>query len=238
MKTIAAILAAGRGVRAGFSVPKQLVSVAGHPLLWHSLRAFQDSTAIDAIVVVTSPECMDVVRLIIKENGFSKVAGIVEGGAKRSDSSLAALRFCENESVGGNEVNLLLHDAARPLVTGAMIAAIVRALGDFEAATIAAPASDTIAASDGAGAVADIPDRRKMFVVQTPQAFRLATLKKAFACAAGDPDFVATDDCGVVKKYLPDVKIALVENREPNQKLTYPADLPLIEDLLKQRRAG
>jgi 2-C-methyl-D-erythritol 4-phosphate cytidylyltransferase len=237
MKTIAAILAAGRGVRAGFAVPKQLALVSGHPLVWHSLRAFHDSPVIDSIILVASEECAPILRDMVAECGFSKVVQIAHGGVERSDSSRMAIacadHLCRDEAE--TDVRLLIHDAARPLVSGKMIADVARALDDFEAATIAAPASDTIAMADDDGTIADIPNRQKMFVVQTPQAFRLATLKNAFEIASHDPAFAVTDDCGVVKKYLPNVKIKIVAGASANMKLTYPSDLPVIEGLLDSR---
>ena len=232
MKTIAAILAAGKGLRAGFPVPKQLAIVAGKPLVRHSLKRFNDSSVIEAIIIVTSDECMEKMHEIVLREKFAKVAKIIEGGKTRSDSSFAAIRCCR-ELCGGEEAKLLLHDAARPLVTDRMIEDVARSLDDNPAATIAVPASDTIAVSDGSGAIRDIPDRRKMYVLQTPQAFRFTVLERAYALAANDPDFAASDDCGVVRKYLPELGIALVENPAANIKLTYPEDLPLLEKLLE-----
>ncbi len=129
---------------------------------------------------------------------------------------------------------MLLHDAARPLVDQRIIADCVAALATWTAIGVVVPSTDTIVeVSDGVlGAV--LP-RDSLARCQTPQGFRLSVIGRAHDLAAADPDFGgATDDCGVVRRYLPDVPIGAVTGSERNLKVTYPGDLDLAELFLRQ----
>jgi len=126
---------------------------------------------------------------------------------------------------------VLLHDAARPLVDQRIIADCVAALGVHEAAGVAVPASDTIVITDN-GVMHSMPRRETLWRCQTPQCFRLPVIARAHELAAADPDFAATDDCGVVLRYLPDVEVHIVPGSERNLKITYPQDLAVAEALL------
>jgi 2-C-methyl-D-erythritol 4-phosphate cytidylyltransferase len=236
--TIAVILAAGNGQRARFNMPKQLVDLAGKPLVWHSLKKFDDSPEIDVIILVSNSLCQERMWGLVREGGFSKIdglSGVITGGETRCESTLSAIRYCDMEITGGREANFLIHDSARPLVTGEMIAGTVAALDKYDAVTTAVPVTDTIAVMGDDGLIDNVPSRGKMYAVQTPQGFRLSVLKKAYARAIKDPKFEATDDCGVVKKYLPKAKIGIVQGDKENIKLTYASDLAIIENILRSR---
>ena len=129
-------------------------------------------------------------------------------------------------------MNLIFHDAARPLVTPRIIDDITSALHDHDAVTVALPSADTIIEVDGEF-IENIPDRSRLRRVQTPQAFKIATIRQAYDNALKDPDFKVTDDCGVVRKYLPDTPIYVVEGAECNMKLTYQEDTELLETYLR-----
>ena len=120
--------------------------------------------------------------------------------------------------------NLLLHDAARPWVSESIISRVVEALVMHEAVGVAIPSTDTVWEVEK-GEVRAIPERRRMWLAQTPQAFRLPLIAEAYRRALEDPAFAATDDCGVVLRYMPEVKIHVVEGEKGNIKITYAEDI-------------
>lgn len=228
MYTIAAILAGGSGTRFGGEKPKQFLDLDGHTVLYHSLAAFERSRDVDEVCLVVPATWLGAGRDEVKHGGFRKVRHVVCGGRERSDSSIAALRCYE-----GREGCILLHDAARPLVSQRVITTVVQALEAHEAAAAAVPCVDTIVVQQG-GVLRDVPPRATLARMQTPQGFHLDTLRRAYELALRDPAFQATDDCGVVRRYLPDVPIHLVRGEERNRKLTYAGELPLLRFLLAQ----
>lgn len=226
---VAAVLAGGRGSRMGSAVPKQFMEVGGKPLLQHTLEAFEAAPEVDLVVVVAAAEHRE--RVLAMARGCAKVADVVDGGATRSDSSRAAIRWAESRA--GADARILLHDAARMLVPGRVIAAVAEALDSCQAVTAAVPASDSMVETDGAGpgaAVVAALDRSRLRRVQTPQGFRLGTIAEAYR--RSDPAFTPTDDCSVVLRFLPEVPVRVVEGSERNLKVTTPVDLVVAEALL------
>jgi 2-C-methyl-D-erythritol 4-phosphate cytidylyltransferase len=233
MPAVGVVLAGGTGTRMGGEVPKQLVELAGRPILVHAVAAFQDAPEIDEVVVMMAPAYLEVVRALLAAEGFGKVTRVLAGGATRTDSTRLALA-----ELGETDRDVLLHDAARPLVTAGLIGDCVRALATAEAVTAAVASTDTVAtvvSRGGTVVITGIGDRAAIRRVQTPQGFRLATIRRAYELADADPGFVATDDTSVVLRYLPDVAVHVVEGEETNIKVTTPADLALAETLLTPR---
>ena len=223
-KNAAAILAGGSGKRFGAEIPKQFVSVSGKTIIEYTIEAFEKNPLIDEICVVVNEAYMDIMNETAVKRGFSKLKAVIKGGLQRYDSSKAAIDYYK-----GQDINILIHDAARPNVSQDIITAAVRALNEYEAVCTALAAADTIAiASEKGLTISEIPPRSLMYQVQTPQGFRLDTIKRAYEKAFEDPDFHATDDCGVVKKYLPDVKIHIIKGSPENIKITYMDDLKLL----------
>jgi 2-C-methyl-D-erythritol 4-phosphate cytidylyltransferase len=233
MRNVAVVLAGGTGTRIGQPLPKQLIPIAGRPILAHSIAAMQRSPVVDEIVVVMAPGHLEPVREMVIRGGYDKVSQVVPGGGTRNDSTTAALAV-----LGPEEANVLIHDAARPLVTETILAANVAALADHLAVITAIGSSDTVVRVDpDHDRLVEILPRPLLRRCQTPQSFRLSTLRAAYAAAAGDPDFTATDDATVVLRYLPEVSIVVVPGDPENLKVTEPFDLFLAEQLLR-RRAG
>ena len=225
-RVTAAILAAGSGARFG-GPPKQLLPLAGKPLLAHSLEAFAAVEAVDAIVVVTTTalvaEVQDLAGVVTP-----KPTAVIAGGATRDGSTRAALGV-----VSDPDGKILVHDAARPLITPEIIAACVTALDRFDAVGVAVPSADTMleVVDDR---VTGIPDRSHLWRAQTPQGFRVDILRRAHDAAAADPGFNPTDDCGVVARYLTGVTIGVVPGHPSNIKITYPEDLAVAEALWRR----
>lgn len=228
MKNIAVILAAGKGTRLGEPLPKQYLKVAGKTVLEHSIEAFERHPAIQEICVVVAPDRTEMVESICRINGYEKVSKIIAGGSERYESSVAAIRAYAS----AGDCNLIFHDAARPCVSERVITNVVDALAEFCAATAAVATTDTILEASDDGVVASIPPRSRLRNVQTPQGFRLATIRRAYEAGLTDPGFVTTDDCGVVARYCPDVPIRIVDGDRNNIKLTYSEDLRTIQRLL------
>lgn len=230
IRNIAIVLAGGVGSRLGLSTPKQFFKVAGKMVIEHTLDTFERNPHIDEIVVVSNPVYVSDVENIVLRNGWKKVKKILKGGKERYDSSLSAIHAYE----GGEEVNLVFHDAVRPLVSQRIIDDVCEALKTYEAIDVTVPAVDTIIEAEG-DHIASIPDRSRLQRGQTPQAFRLSVISEAYKRAFKDTDFKVTDDCGVVVKYMPEVPVHLVEGEESNMKLTYKEDTFLLDKLFQLR---
>jgi 2-C-methyl-D-erythritol 4-phosphate cytidylyltransferase len=218
MATVALLVAAGRGERLGSDGPKAFVMLGGHPMVEYSVRALSAVDDIDHIVVALPP-------------GVTAPAGTraVQGGAHRSLSVKAAL-----QDAGEHADILVVHDAARPLVTPQIVQDCLDVLAaeDCDAAIAAAPVADTIKEAAEGPVVARTLDRSLLWAVQTPQVFR----RDALVRALDQPEDVlaaATDDASLVEAAGGVVR--LVEAPRTNMKVTTPEDLRLAELLLRAR---
>ena len=227
MKNIAVILAGGAGRRSGLSVPKQFFKVAGKTVMEHTVNVFEINPNIDEIYIIVNKHYLGLVEKQCLENSWKKVTKILNGGKERYESSLCAINSCEEE-----ECNLIFHDAVRPLVNNRIINDVVRALETYNAVDVVIPQTDTVIKKDG-NFIIDIPDRATLCSGQTPQAFKLTLIKKAYSFAIKDPKLKVTDDCGVVKMYLPDEKIYIVQGETQNIKITYREDVFLLDKLFQ-----
>jgi 2-C-methyl-D-erythritol 4-phosphate cytidylyltransferase len=213
---VALVVAAGRGERLGSSGPKTLVQLAGRPMLDWSLAALRAAEGVGEIVVAlpegaqTPPGCIGVV-----------------GGAVRSASVRAAF-----EAAGKRAEVILVHDGARPLVTAALIEAVLRGLAGADCAIAAARVSDTVKEADADGNVVRTLDRTRLWAVQTPQVFRREALERALALPA-ELVASATDEAWLVEHAGGRVRV--VEAPAENLKVTTPRDLHLAEQLLAAR---
>jgi 2-C-methyl-D-erythritol 4-phosphate cytidylyltransferase len=237
MRTVAVVLAAGSGRRFGSARPKQVGLLAGQTLVEHCVRAFDAAPAVDEVIVVVAPDIEDEIRLAAA--GYRKVTAVIKGGASRTDSTRQAIGW-----LGGlaapEDLKVLFHDAARPLVEQQTIADCVAALDDWQAVSVAVPSADTIIEVAG-GAIRRVLPRDSLARCQTPQGFRLSVISRAYQLADADPGFAAvpaTDDCGVVLRYLPDIPVGVVAGSERNLKITYAADLTVAHALHDHEGSG
>lgn len=227
-RRVAVLLAGGTGTRIGGAVPKQLLQVAGRPLLEHALLAFHSHELVEEITLVMAPGHLDAARQLVDAGGYGdKVTAVVPGGDTRSESTVAGLA-----ALGEEPCHVLVHDAARPLVTARIITDCYRALAAYRAVNVAVASPDTVIEVDAAGLQRRTLPRDSLRRVQTPQGFDSEVLREAYARAAADPGFAATDDCGVVARYLPHEPIAVVAGDERNLKVTTPVDLEVVAALL------
>jgi 2-C-methyl-D-erythritol 4-phosphate cytidylyltransferase len=219
---IALIVAAGSGERLGAGRPKALVELAGRPMLDWSLQALAATPEIEQVVVALP------VGAGLPEVSGERVIG-VEGGATRSESVRCALEVSQE----GDPV--LVHDAARPLLTPAIVRDVLAALAadaDADGAIAAAPVTDTIKRVADHGGVLETLDRSSLWAVQTPQAFRREALERALAQPA-DVLGRATDDAWLIERSGGRVVVAPVSAE--NLKVTTPLDLELAGELLSRR---
>ena len=228
MKNIAIVLASGTGERFGENIPKQFFCFEGKTLLEYSLDAFQQNDNIDEIILVTNPNFRDLTQDIVEKNNYSKLSKILDGGKTRVESS-----FIGTSSVQGN-ANVLIHDAVRAFVTQKIINDNIEALKSYDAVATAIDTVDTIIHIDENNVITNIPLRKMLKRVQTPQSFRVELIKKAHKLALEDKNSSFTDDCGLIVKY--DLaKIHVVDGDEINLKITQKADLDVVKMLLLKR---
>ena len=222
----AVVLAAGSGKRMGGSTKKQYLLMGGKPVLYYSLKAFEDSF-IDEIVLVTGAEDISYCQQeLVEKYGFTKVSRVTEGGKERYHSvacGLTALSNCDY---------IFIHDGARPLVNGAIIARSVDGAREFSACVAAMPVKDTIKVADVDGFSASTPDRSTLWQIQTPQSFRFGLIYRAYEkmFMPGIDRSHITDDAMVVER-MTDTKVKFVEGSYSNIKVTTPEDMVIAEAL-------
>lgn len=225
-KSCAIITAAGNGSRMG-NVAKQLLEIAGHPVMYYSLAAFENSVNVDEIIIVTRREDIDSVQEIIDKYGFKKVTHIVEGGATRDESVKNGF-----ERISRDMLYVAVHDAARPLITTEKIDAVFRDAYKHGAACAAGRIHDTVKQADDKGNIKKTIPRDGLFAAQTPQIFACDIYRAALALHLKN-NTVVTDDCSMVENA--GFKIKLCDIGVANQKLTVPHDREIIEAILMKR---
>ena len=228
-RNVAVVLAGGKGSRMGVDIPKQFFEIQGKTVLEYSVEAFDSHPSIDEVVIVSHKDYIDKVKDLVKKNNYRKLVAILEGGKERYDSSLAAVR-----KYAAEDVILILHDAARPLVSKRIIDDVISTMKSAKACGVAIASTDTILVCND-GVLDSVPDRKTMYIAQTPQAFDIEVIRSAYEIGLKDPYFAATDDCGVVLKYRPDVPIRIVEGEESNLKVTFRDDLSMLELYLNKK---
>ena len=231
VKTAAIVLAAGHGKRMHSKVAKQYLLLKGEPVVVHALRAFEKA-GMDEIILVTGADEVEFCKKdIVAQYNFSSVRQVVSGGKERYDSvwnglkALMATGFPEDGIV-------LIHDGARPLVNGAIIARSVDGAREFSACVAAMPVKDTIKVADVDGFSASTPDRSTLWQIQTPQAFQFRLIYRAYEkmFMPGTDRSHITDDAMVVER-MTDTKVKFVEGSYSNIKVTTPEDMVIAEAL-------
>ena len=228
MTNVAVILAGGMGTRVGGNIPKQLIPLSdGRSVLEHSVDAFEAASCIDEIVIVMHPEWLKEAEQLSRRNAWQKVRQIIAGGSERWESSWHAIQAFSGQL---SDISLWLHDAARPFVSQRILADVAEALETHAAVTVAVPVTDTlykVRRDDvrGTKEVETIPSRADFMRAQTPQAFHLDVLQKAFERALAQGQVAVTDDVGIVQAYMPEQPIFVVSGEEANRKITYAEDL-------------
>lgn len=234
-KVTAMITAAGQGSRMGLELPKQFIKIGprGETILESTVKIFDDCPAVDEILITANRDYLARTGELCAP--FRKVRGIVEGGRERQDSVRAGLRRTSDDGL------ILVHDAARPFVTEAVILRVLACAYESGAAVPVVPVRDTIRQSARQSAisawvacdraevdvsVSETLDRARLFRVQTPQGFRTELLKQAY-CEAYKAGFYGTDEAGLVERFAAPVR--MVRGEEANKKITTREDLPAVQ---------
>ncbi len=228
----AVVLAAGRGSRMHTPVAKQFLELKGRPMITYALAAFQDSP-VHEIILVTAAEYLDYCRKeIVEAYGFTKVKAVTEGGRERYHSVYAGLRALEE--CGGADT-VLIHDGARPLVTKEIIRRAIDGAREHQACVIGMPVKDTIKICDDEGFGAGTPERKKLWQIQTPQAFSFSLVLDAYRRILAEPDGQEgiTDDAMVVEA-MTACRVKLIGGDYRNIKVTTPEDILIAEALLER----
>ncbi len=222
------IAAAGKGKRMGKGFNKQYIFLENRPILAHTVEVFENLDFIDEIILVAGKNEIGFVREnIIDKYDFKKVARIVEGGTERQDSVYNGLKAVDN-----NCDIVLVHDGARPFITGDIIKKGIDAAGNTGACVVAVRAKDTIKVIGKNMEVDHTPDRETLWAVQTPQIFKYKLLLEAYETLQID-NIKVTDDAMLIEKIGRPVKV--VEGSYENIKITTPEDLILGKGILAKR---
>lgn len=232
MKTTAIVLAGGRGKRMNSDVPKQFLMIQDKPVLYYSLKAFEDSF-IDSVILVTSKEDAEVCQKeIVEKYGFKKVKKVVAGGKERYHSVLNGIKAAEECDY------IFIHDGARPFVDEEMLYRLLECVKESDACVAGMPVKDTIKIGDEDGYIASTPRRDLVWMIQTPQVFSFELIKEAYSRLEKEEDLLlekgisVTDDAMVVETFL-NIKIKLVEGSYKNIKITTPEDMGVARGFLE-----
>lgn len=231
-KFAAIVLSAGTGSRMKSDIPKQYMDLNGRPVIYYSLKAFEDSK-VDSIILVTGRDDIEYCRReIVEKYGFIKVKAIVEGGAERYDSvfeGLKAVNDCDY---------VMIHDGARPMLDSNIIERAWKGAVEYKACVVGMPVKDTIRIVADDGTAISTPDRKSLWQIQTPQAFDYKLIYEAYSkvladVKAGKQQVNITDDAMLVECASP-VKVHMAKGDYRNIKITTPEDIQVAEIFLKK----
>ncbi len=238
MKTVAVILAAGSGSRMNSDVKKQYMELGGKPLIYYSVKAFEESIVDDIVLVVSRGDVDYVKKEIVEKYHFDKVTAVVEGGLARYHSVRLGLMAADPSCDYA-----FIHDGARPFVNRDIIMRNLAAVKEFKACATGMPSKDTIKIADKKGFAVSTPDRNLAWTIQTPQTFSFKMILDLYLrLDREEGELMArginiTDDAMVVE-YFSDTKVKLEEGSYDNIKITTPEDIVVAEAILDRKKRG
>lgn len=231
-KITAIVLAGGRGKRMNSDIPKQYLPVNGRPLLYYTLKAFQDSRVTDITLVTTDEDKQFCQKEIVEKYNISKVSEYAIGGKERYHSVYNGIMASKGSKM------VLIHDGARPFISKEIINGNIDALAEHPACVTGMPSKDTVKIVDDNGFVKSTPNRKSVWNVQTPQSFEYNLIKKAYAELINNEQEVInkgitiTDDAMVVE-LMTNETVKLIEGSYLNIKITTPEDMLTAQMILK-----
>lgn len=217
-KYTAIVMAAGSGKRMNSNVHKQYLIIQDRPVLYYSLKAFEDSAVDEIVLVVGKGEEKFCRKEIVDKYGISKVKAIVEGGKERYHSVFEGLKQTSDADY------VLIHDGARPFVNQDIIRRCMQEVQKYQACVVGMPVKDTIKIADEEGYAKQTPDRKNVWMIQTPQTFSYALIYEAYEEMLKTEDAAITDDAMVLER-TKGKKSKLIEGSYRNIKITTPEDL-------------
>ena len=228
----AVVLAAGSGRRMGTKVHKQYLLLDGKPVLYYSLKTFQESELIERIILVSGRGEEDWCRKnIVEKYALTKVTDVVSGGKERYDSVWNGLQRA------GREGYVYIHDGARPFVDKEMIRRAYECVIREKACVAGMPVKDTIKVVDEEEFVTDTPDRSSLWMVQTPQVFESELITDAYSMLKSSPSETVTDDAMVVERMM-GLPVKMFRGSYENIKITTPEDMDIAEVFLKKKKSA
>lgn len=232
-KFAAIVLSAGIGSRMQSDVPKQYMELNGYPVIYYSLKAFQDSE-VSSIILVTGKNHVEYCRTeIVEKYHLDKVHKVIPGGAERYNSVYEGLKAISEADY------VLIHDGARPMLNQEILRRSMDAAAEYGACVVGMPVKDTIKVSDENAFCKETPPRSSLWMIQTPQTFSYQLVKGAYECVLeaienGEEVPQITDDAMMVE-YATDTKVKLVQGDYRNIKITTPEDLSVASTYLKNK---
>ena len=217
-KYAAIVLAAGSGKRMNSQVHQQYLIIQDRPVLYYSLKEFEDSAVDEIVLVVGKGEEKFCRKEIVDKYGISKVKAIVEGGKERYHSVFEGLKQTSDADY------VLIHDGARPFVNQDIIRRCMQEVQKYQACVVGMPVKDTIKIADEEGYAKQTPDRKNVWMIQTPQTFSYALIYEAYEEMLKTEDTAITDDAMVLER-IKGKKSKLIEGSYRNIKITTPEDL-------------
>ncbi|MGN0352366.1 MAG: 2-C-methyl-D-erythritol 4-phosphate cytidylyltransferase [Roseburia sp.] len=226
MNYTAIVLAAGSGSRMNTKVKKQYLLLEEKPILYYSLKAFEESAVTDIVLVVGHGEVEYCKKEIVERYQFKKVTAIVEGGKERYHSVFEGLKAIKNTDY------VLIHDGARPFVTNEILKRVMNSVVEYRACVVGMPVKDTIKIADENGYSKETPERKNVWMIQTPQCFEFGLIYEAYEKMLQKEDETITDDAMVLER-VHGLPVKLIEGSYRNIKITTPEDLVIAEAYLK-----
>jgi len=231
-KNLIIITAGGGGKRMKNKINKIFLVLGKNPIIFHTLKTLEKISLIDEILITIKKENLAQLKKIINQAGFKKIKKIISSEKNRQESSWKTLQYLKQKRKNENDL-IGIHNAVNPLVTKNEIKTVFQTAAKWGAALLAAPAKDTIKICQKNLLVKKTPLRKLIWHAQTPQVARFGLFFKAFKKAAQEKNW-GTDDTMLIERL--GEKIKVVPCSEQNFKITYPKDLILAEEILRQRQ--
>ena len=227
-KNLSVIVAGGTGVRLESKIPKQFIKLGEKTIIEHTIEKFDNHERIDSIYIITNEKYYGEMCEILAKNEYLKVDRILKGGKTRQESSAVGVK-----AAGNDFENILIHDAARPLVTAKIITDVVNKLKFYSAVNVGILIKDSVAKITPNNMFEKVLDREYLRAVQTPQGFKREIIQKAHFLAEQGAKFDFTDDCSLIYEYKLS-EIGFIMGDERNLKITTLFDLMYARELMKR----
>jgi len=237
-RNIAIVLAGGSGSRMNSDVPKQYMKVCDKPILYYALKTFEESFIDEIILVVSEKDLQYCKTNIVDKYDFKKISKIVVGGKERYNSvynGLQAIATDKNNQIIMKDINIFIHDGARPCVTTDILERCLETVKRTCACVAAVPVKDTIKIVDESGYAILTPDRNTLWQIQTPQVFSFEVIKNAYDNLMHLVTIEGITDDAMVVEHYSNVKVKMVEGSYDNIKVTTQGDIEIVKLYFKKK---
>jgi len=237
-RNIAIVLAGGSGSRMNSDVPKQYMKVCDKPILYYALKTFEESFIDEIILVVSEKDLQYCKTNIVDKYDFKKISKIVVGGKERYNSvynGLQAIATDKNNQIIMQDINIFIHDGARPCVTTDILERCLETVKRTCACVAAVPVKDTIKIVDESGYAISTPDRNTLWQIQTPQVFSFEVIKNAYDNLMHLVTIEGITDDAMVVEHYSNVKVKMVEGSYDNIKVTTQGDIEIVKLYFKKK---